>query len=82
MKRRRLQKIPWSPDLEIAKKFRPHIPWKELVGDYDIGERGLIRYNYRGEPESGVSSIGALAVIGAIVVAVGAYAYLTNKSQE
>lgn len=69
--------IPWTPGMEIVRKDRPYIPWAHSVGDFD--RFGQIIYHYPGE--SGVSSIGALAIIGAIVLAIGAYAYFTSKPQ-
>jgi hypothetical protein len=64
--------------MRFVPKERPHIPWRTDVGDFTPG--GQVMYHYGGNA-SAVSSTGALAIIGAIVLAIGAYAYFTNKPQ-
>ena len=87
MARRRKGTIKWNKDLVLTKKPRTFwSPFGNLVGDFGIGDRGQIRRHYghrEGEMADmgAVSSIGALAVVGAIVLAIGAYAYFTNKPQ-
>lgn len=76
--------IPRTPDMKIVPKDRPYIPWRSSVGTQT--PTGWLRFDYRHKVhegiEGGVSSIGALAIVGAIVLAIGAYAYFTNKPQE
>ena len=75
--------IPWSPDLEITRRNRPYIPWRTSVGTQT--PTGWMSFDYshpvHDDTGSAVSSIGALAIVGVIVLAIGAYAYFTNKPQ-
>jgi hypothetical protein len=64
--------------MEVVPKIRPRMPGRDYVGDFTSS--GQLLYHYGGT-ESAVSSTGALAIIGAIVLAIGAYAYFTNKPQ-
>lgn len=74
--------IPWSPDLEITRRTRPHIPWKSDVGTWTKYGQEIYMYPTQGSSMSGGASSEGIMVIGAIAIAiVGIYLWI-NKAPK